>query len=233
MQVSSLETKQTIRDSRLLANVIGLPKRFEKCGYKNFIVKDDNKNAVDGCKNLDLGQCLTLTGNVGTGKSHLAVATLRTFPAVRLDNKEASQNKLMIERELDNPESELREVLQKVLDDGLYYYRKARCKFYPAAELFLELSETFITNKPKSKIIDELCSFDCICIDDLGAEKLTDTTRQNLYLIVDRMYREMKSLIITTNMTIDEINTYEPRIASRLAEMGKIYFIDGNDHRIL
>lgn len=169
---------------------------------------------------------------MGTGKSHLGVATLRTFPAVRLDNKEATQIKLKIERELDNPESELKESLEKALNDGLYNYRKAKCKFYPAAELFLELSETFINNKSKTKILDELCSFDCICIDDLGAEKLTDTTRQNFYLIVDRMYREMKSLIITTNMTIDEINNYEPRIASRLSEMGKIYFIDGKDYRV-
>ncbi len=233
MQVLNLENKQTIRDSRLLANVIGLPKRFEKCGYKNFIIKDENSNAFEGCKDLDLGQCITLTGNVGTGKSHLAVATLRNFPALRLDNLEASQKKVIIEREIKNPDSELKDFFSKVLNDGLYNYRKARCKFYPAAELFLELSETFINGKSKSKILDELCSFDCICIDDLGAEKLTDTTRQNFYLIIDRMYREMKSVIITTNMTIDEINSYEPRIASRLAEMGKIYFIDGNDHRIL
>ena len=31
-------------------------------------------------RHLDLGQCLTLTGQVGTGKTHLAVATLKNIP---------------------------------------------------------------------------------------------------------------------------------------------------------
>ena len=96
-----------------------------------------------------------------------------------------------------------------------------------------------VEEKVKEIIIDQLgvdekqVSLEASFIDDLGAEKLSDTNRQNLYLIIDRRYREEKSLIITSNFTIDELNDYEPRIASRITEMGKIFFINGNDHRLI
>lgn len=159
---------------------------------------------------------------------------------LKLENEAAEKQKLeyqykvSIDYEGYAPGGEIitSEHYKQLLDYELWKYRKAVCKFISAPELFLQLSEAFGNEKSKTKILDDLMRYDCVLIDDLGTEKVNETNRQNFYLVIDRFYREMKSLILTTNLTIDEINIYEPRIASRLSEMGKIYFIDGKDHRV-
>ena len=62
-----------------------------------------------------------------------------------------------------------------------------------------------------------------LIIDDLGAERSTDTALEKVYNIVDSRYRSRKPLIVTTNLTLDEIrhpqDTAHARIFDRLLEM--------------
>ena len=44
-----------------------------------------------------------------------------------------------------------------------------------------------------------------LIIDDLGAERATDFALENVYHVIDSRVRESKPLIITTNLTLEEI----------------------------
>ena len=106
--------------------------------------------------------------------------------------------------------------------------------FVPIVEMFVEINTAATTDEGKQAVLRKYSTnstYDCICFDDLGAEKLTDAKRENLYYIIDSRYREMLPTIITSNFTINEINEVEPRIASRLAEMGIILQFNGKDFR--
>ena len=72
-----------------------------------------------------------------------------------------------------------------------------------------------------------------LVLDDLGAEKTSDWSRQVFYLLLDRRYREMKQTIITTNLSLEQIaETFDDRVASRLCEMGVTIELKGKDKRV-
>lgn len=60
------------------------------------------------------------------------------------------------------------------------------------------------------EVMDKLCRCQLLIIDDLGKEKTTDWVEQTLYEIINTRYEDNKSLVITTNMNLDEIrNKYQ------------------------
>lgn len=85
------------------------------------------------------------------------------------------------------------------------------------------------------QIIQEYINRGCICIDDIGTEKLTSYTRSILYEIIDGRWRnKSKGLIITSNLNLDELSIHleDDRIASRIAGMCDIIQFAGKDRRI-
>jgi len=66
------------------SNLIGLPKLFTEKGFNNFDCKNDFlKNTVEFCKlfyqSKTEKQSLVMCGNVGNGKTHLAIAILKNL----------------------------------------------------------------------------------------------------------------------------------------------------------
>ena len=60
---------------------------------------------------------------------------------------------------------------------------------------------------------------DLLVIDDMAAVKVTPWVLQELYLIINRRYNERRSIVITTDLSRDELaNTVGWRVVSRLAE---------------
>ena len=63
----------------------------------------------------------------------------------------------------------------------------------------------------------------CSSFDDFGMERGTEYALEQIYNIVDSRYRSRKPLIVTTNLTLDEIrhpqDTAHARIYDRLLEM--------------
>ena len=105
-------------------------------------------------------------------------------------------------------------------------------KFITAPELLLEIRATFKPNSKKfndygqceadteSDVLEKYAQCELLILDDLGAEKVSDFTIQSLYLVIDRRNRELKPTIVTTNLSLEEIETLiDARMASRLADM--------------
>ena len=88
------------------------------------------------------------------------------------------------------------------------------------ARILNELNSSF---SGRNEAIDKLCRYPLLIIDDFGMERSTEYALEQIYNIVDCRYRSRKPLIITTNLTLNEIrhpqDTAHARIYDRLLEM--------------
>ena len=57
----------------------------------------------------------------------------------------------------------------------------------------------------KNEFIDSLQRYTLLIIDDLGAERKSEFTQEQVFAIIDARYRSGKPFIITTNLTAEEI----------------------------
>lgn len=111
---------------------------------------------------------------------------------------------------------------------------KPNVYFASFSELMADIRSTFGKDSRviDKDIIDFLCSLDCLVIDDIGAEKVTDFAQQTLYIVLNRRYDDMKPTIMTTNMNSQEVTaSYGGRMLSRMVS-GKIVSVKGIDNRI-
>jgi len=152
------------------------------------------------------GLSLFLTGSVGTGKTHLAVALMMEW------------GKKFI-----------------VQDDSLIPYgKKPYPLFLSSSEFFLQLKDTFGDSKVSEQdIIQQYDRSPLLVIDDIGSEKISDWSRQMFYVLIDRRYRNQKQTIITSNLNLKQISELiDDRISSRIVGMGKVVELVGEDYRL-
>lgn len=87
----------------------------------------------------------------------------------------------------------------------------------------------------KQDYIDGLNKFDLLVIDDLSAERDTEFMAEIVFSIIDSRYRAGLPLIVTTNLTSDEIknpaDVRKQRTYSRLLEMTIPVEVAGKDRR--
>lgn len=105
--------------------------------------------------------------------------------------------------------------------------------FITVPELLLKIRTCFSTKATltEEELINNYASCEVLVLDDLGAEKESDFVIVTLYLIIDRRNRYGRKTIITTNLSLSEIEEkLGARIASRLSEM-KIIKINMPDWR--
>lgn len=70
-------------------------------------------------------------------------------------------------------------------------------------------------------------------LDDFGTEKPTEWVLERIYNIINHRYNTMMPMVITSNLSIDEVGSqFGDRIASRLVEMCEIFELDGEDRRL-
>ena len=88
------------------------------------------------------------------------------------------------------------------------------------ARILNELNHSF---SRRNEVVDKLCRYPLLIIDDFGMERGTEYALEQIYNIVDSRYRSRKPLIVTTNLTLNEIwhpqDTTHARIYDRLLEM--------------
>ncbi len=96
------------------------------------------------------------------------------------------------------------------------------------------LNDLFYEND-KNQYIDRLNNHNLLIIDDLGIERDTEYTLEQVYNIIDARYKSNKPLIVTTNLTITEIknpvDTAHKRIYDRVLEMCVPVKFDGENFR--
>ena len=89
----------------------------------------------------------------------------------------------------------------------------------------------------KAGYIDSFNIYKLLIVDDLGAERQTDFAQEVVYSVVDGRYKSGQPLIVTTNMTLDDIknpqNTTQARIYDRIHEMTvPIHFVGKSRRRV-
>lgn len=87
----------------------------------------------------------------------------------------------------------------------------------------------------RDTIIHILMNYSLVVIDDLGVERETEYSMEKVYEIIDARYKSGKPLIVTTNLTKDEIENPSDikykRIYDRISEMCMPIFVRGESRR--
>ena len=99
----------------------------------------------------------------------------------------------------------------------------------------LILNDLAASYKDRNEYIARLCSFPLLILDDFGMERGTEYGLEQVYNVVDSRYRSQKPLIVTTNLTLEELqhpeDTAHARIYDRLLEMCCPVFFTGENIR--
>lgn len=89
--------------------------------------------------------------------------------------------------------------------------------------------------KDKLSILDRLCMYDLVVLDDLGVERTTPTMAENSYQVVNALYQSGSVMILTTNNDVSvmqkETDPDRVRIYSRILECCKPIHVTGGDRR--
>ena len=87
----------------------------------------------------------------------------------------------------------------------------------------------------RNEAIDKLCRYPLLIIDDFGMERGTKYALEQIYNIVDSRYRSRKPLIVTTNLSLTELqnpqDTAHARIYDRVLEMCLPILFTGENFR--
>lgn len=99
--------------------------------------------------------------------------------------------------------------------------------FWPIVELFAAM-------RPSDETItaEEVCEPDRVVIDDLGTERLTDWSAEQLFAIVNRRWLDESPTIYTSNLApADLADVVGERMFSRIADGAVMLWLSGSDRR--
>ena len=87
----------------------------------------------------------------------------------------------------------------------------------------------------RTAFLDSLGDYDLLIIDDLGVERSTEYSMEQMFSIVDSRYRSGRPLIVTTNLKLDELK-HPPDLAhahiyDRILERCAPILFDGKNFR--
>lgn len=87
----------------------------------------------------------------------------------------------------------------------------------------------------RNEYIARLCSYPLLILDDFGMERGTEYGLEQVYNVIDSRYRSNKPLIVTTNLTVEELqhpeDTPHARIYDRLLSMCSPICFTGENFR--
>lgn len=88
-------------------------------------------------------------------------------------------------------------------------------------------------DEAESNVLDYVKRCDLLVIDDFGVEKITEFVLDKAFALIDTRYRAEKPLIITTNLSLNEITEkFGSRISDRLQEMCYPLRVEGQSKRL-
>lgn len=190
------DLKERIENPEKWLKEYGIPKKFMSCSFENFTGSEKVKEILRTFPE----QSILMSGPTGCGKTHLAVATLRS----------------LVQR-------------NSIPDSGLWGVKDV--VFTTAPELLLAIRSSFSRNDDEAELVAKYSKPSVLILDDLGADKATEWAITTLYLIIDKRDKELLPTIVTTNLSLGQIEgQYGARIASRLSGM-KVITIQLPDYR--
>ena len=211
--VRRCDCTKAARGDRLLA-AARIPERYRHCSFENFSTdfsSDPASRTLEEAKHAcsqfveaypEVRFGLMLMGAPGVGKTHLAVAALRALIA---------------------------------------RYR-TRVFFADYRELLQEIQSSYdpISRTSEIEVLRPVRDAEVLLLDDLGARRPTAWVRDTVTHILNERYNRERITLITTNYfdaeraadgTATLEDRIEARLRSRLYEMCRTYFLDGDDFR--
>jgi DNA replication protein DnaC len=163
--------------------------------------------------NMYVGKNIFITGDSGTGKTVLM----------------AEITKKIIRESV--------EIIEKISHSIDNEYNIIKWISYPA--FIMELQNMFKKDFERGAetpfdMAEKIAKFNgMLCVDDIGAEKLTEFVRQITYFIINEREQRMLPIMITSNFSLAQIDEMiDPRISSRIAGMCETIRLVGKDRRI-
>jgi DNA replication protein DnaC len=181
----------------------GVPIVFQKASFS------DLEKATS--KALSPHTSYFIKGNVGVGKSHMAVALMR-------------EHIKSISPEYDDHKKEYH----------IPYDVFIQPEFVEVPELLLRIRDTYNDSNEESEkdIVDHFTQTPFLVLDDLGTEKASEFSTLMIYLIINRRCTQGKTTIITSNLDLEQIrDRLSDRISSRIKGMCQEIVVSGNDKR--
>jgi len=150
-----------------------------------------------------------ITGPVGTGKTRLAVAILRKW----INGGRA----------------------EKAMGRGDVRPMETSALFVSLPDLLEGIRASFSRERgdgreSEASLLWPVTHAQALILDDMGAEKKSEWSFSVVYTLIGGRYNSMRPTIVTSNMGIDEIKAWEPRIASRLGSYHQVD-LNGPDRR--
>jgi len=149
------------------------------------------------------GMGLTLTGNVGTGKTHVAVGLVKLACGLGVEARFLTM-------------AELLGAIKSTYDrDREASHRRGRSGATSEADL-----------------LDDLAELPLLALDDLGSENPTRWVRDRLYTLINRRYLAGRPMIVTTNLSLEALaDRLGERTVSRLWGTSLVINFRGADYR--
>lgn len=222
MSSSSSDVKKRLE---AVWNYIGVPQRLANATLENYRPGcKEQEQALHACReyvrrgphNISRGKGLLFKGPVGTGKSHLSIATLRAVIEAHLDQfgRPPSRSQLY----------------------GQPEYAGYSCSMIPVFDLLERVRQTYRSRERQKEYVVDLirrCRHDDVVImDDIGAEKPSDWVEEQLYGLIDLRYRMQRTTFFTTNCSMLQLESQiGTRSVSRICEMCEGIMVGGDDWR--
>lgn len=183
-----------------------IPKRFSKCRIDSV-----EKDIVSKLISLENPKGCFIYSDSGSGKTHFCIAFARL---------------LYIRYHL--------ELIDKSAPSTTPDFI---IKFLPITEFVSMAKATFekgAIHATEQDLVNYYSNLDCLILDDLGTSMATDWNLQLLFNLFDKVYRNEKIVMITSNFTIKELSDkIGDRFTSRICEMCNIFEFPNTDRRLL
>ena len=216
--MNTLNPSSESYESRILTKS-GVPPRYMQHSFASFTVSDKTAKAFEVATQWaaltdpkDRG--FALIGLPGVGKTHLAVAALREVARLWGITRAADGDSDIYQDPKSMVELNMRFINVPIFMDKLRESMKmSESKAQDLWDFALERASVVV-------------------LDDFGKEKITDWVTERLYVLIESRYQNLKSTIVTSNRTLDELDDLGYGAAvSRLQETGRVVRVDALDQR--